>query len=199
MPPPPPSGVRPTRQTLLNIVLAAIGGALLVVTVRRVGWSEVQAGLNQVGWWFAAVVSLGGIRFMARARAWMSCVAALESHSPQSGHPSPGAVLRTRDFLAAVLAGDALGNLTPLGLLASEPAKVLMMRVRLSTTRAITSVAVENAFYIASVVAMLAAGAIVFLGRSSLPDNLRVAGQAILAGSLVVMAAAARNASRFVQ
>jgi hypothetical protein len=91
--------------------------------------------------------------------------------------------------LSAVLAGDALGNLTPLGLLASEPAKVLMMRARLSTTRAIASVAVENTFYIASVVAMLAAGAIVFLGRTNIPDSLRITGQAILAATVVATVA----------
>jgi hypothetical protein len=196
VPPPPPSAVRPARHTILNLVLAAFGGALLVATVRRVGWTDVQAGLAQVGWWFVVVVVLGGIRFLARARAWMSCVTALESHSntPPSAKTAQDSKLRTADFLGAVLAGDALGNLTPLGLLASEPAKVLMMRVRLSTTRAIASVAVENTFYIASVVVMLAAGAIVFLGRSNVPDGLRVAGQAILAGSVVAIAAAVASA-----
>ncbi len=89
------------------------------------------------------------------------------------------------DFLSAVLAGDALGNLTPLGVLASEPAKVLMMRARLSTAGAIASVALENTFYIASVVAMLAAGAMVFLSRTNVPDGLRVTVQAILAGTVL--------------
>ena len=84
-----------------------------------------------------------------------------------------------------MLAGDALGNLTPLGVLASEPAKVLMMRARLSTAGAIASVALENMFYIASVVAMLAAGAMVFLSRTNVPDGLRVTVQAILAGTVL--------------
>lgn len=189
VPPPPPSDVRPKSHTILNLVLAAIGGALLVVTVQRVGWSDVQTGLSQVGWWFLAVLALGGIRFAARARAWMSCVRALEAHANRTrdsaGSQPP--VLRTLDFLSAVLAGDALGNLTPLGLLASEPAKVLIMKARLSTTRAVASVAVENAFYIASVVAMLAAGAIVFLSRTNVPDALRIAGQGILAGTVIAM------------
>ena len=179
--PPPPSDIRPRRRTVLNLVLAAIGGALLVVTVQRVGWSDVRAGLGQVGWWFSLVLILGGVRFAARARAWMACVRALET----SARTEAKAVLRTMDFLGAVLAGDALGNLTPLGLLASEPAKVLMMRARLSTTGAIASVAVENAYYIASVIAMLAAGAVVFLSRTNLPDGLRVTVQAILASTVL--------------
>jgi hypothetical protein len=175
------SDTRPPSHTILNLVLAAIGAALLVVTVQRVGWADVQAGLGYVGWWFVVVVILGGIRFGARARAWMACVRALERNTTRTQNSE----LRLPDFLSAVLAGDALGNLTPLGVLASEPAKVLMMRARLSTAGAIASVALENTFYIASVVAMLAAGAMVFLSRTNVPDGLRVTVQAILAGTVL--------------
>ena len=59
----------------------------------------------------------------------------------------------------AVLAADAVGNLTPLGLLASEPTKVLLLRGVVPTGPALTSVALDNAFYTGSVVLMLAAGA----------------------------------------
>ena len=199
MPQPLPSDTRPPRHTILNLVLAAIGAALLVVTVQRVGWADVQAGLGYVGWWFVVIILLGGIRFGARAQAWMACVRALETHTARTQNseptlnsaptpnpaPTSNPELRTLDFLSAVLAGDALGNLTPLGVLASEPAKVLMMRARLSTAGAIASVALENMFYIASVVAMLAAGAMVFLSRTNVPDGLRVTVQAILAGTVL--------------
>jgi hypothetical protein len=194
-----PSDAHPHRHTVLNLLLAAIGAALLVVTVQRVGWTDVRAGLGYVGWWFVVVVVLGGVRFGARALAWMACVRALETQTARTQNaertqnfertpnlvPTPNSELHTLDFLSAVLAGDALGNLTPLGVLASEPAKVLMMRARLSTAGAIASVALENAFYIASVVAMLAAGAVVFLNRTNVPDGLRVTVQAILAGTVL--------------
>ena len=38
------------------------------------------------------------------------------------------------------MAGDAIGNLTPLGLLASEPTKILMVRTRISTVTSVASV-----------------------------------------------------------
>lgn len=160
-----------SRTRFLNILVALIGGALLYVTVRQVGWAEVQAGMATIGAWFAVVLLLGGLRFAARAVAWVVCA-------------SPSA-LRLRDALSAALAGDALGNLTPLGLLASEPAKVLIVKDRLPMVQAVASVAAENAFYIASVLVMIAAGALAFFEVTSVPPQLRVAAQGILVAALV--------------
>ena len=165
---------------MLNIALALIGAVLLLVTVRQVGWAEVLRGLGEVGWWFVVVVLLGGLRFAARARAWVTCVEAIDpTRTSQASSLTP-------QFFGAMLAADALGNLTPLGLLASEPAKILLVRHRLPTVVAIASVAVENAFYIASVVAMLAAGAVVFISLTNLPEGLRVGAQIVLAAAFAV-------------
>jgi hypothetical protein len=160
-----------SRSTAINIALALVGGVLLLVTVRSVGWTSVQEGIQKVGWAFPLILLLGGVRFAARSRGWIACV----------GDSS----LRFRDAFAATLAGDALGNLTPLGILASEPAKVFFVRARLATVQAVASVAAENAFYIASVVVMLAAGAAVFFGKAELPAPLRLGVQAVLAGAVI--------------
>jgi Lysylphosphatidylglycerol synthase TM region len=159
------------RHTIFNIALAVIGGALLYVTVRRVGWSDVQASIHAIGWWFVLVMVLGGLRFAARSMAWVVCAQLT--------------TLRFRDAFSAMLAGDALGSITPLGLLASEPAKVLIVKSRLPTVSAVASVAAENAFYVASVLAMIAAGALVFLGVAGVPPQLGLAAQGILAGVLI--------------
>ena len=156
-----------SRRTLINLVLALVGGALLVVTVQRVGWSEVQRSTTDIGGWYVALLGLGGLRFGARARAWQVCAGA--EHLP------------FRRAWSAVLAGDALGNVTPLGVLASEPAKVFFVNDRLSTVNAVSSVAAENAFYVSSVLAMLGAGALAFFSVANLPAGLRVGAQVILA------------------
>ncbi|HUU36442.1 MAG TPA: lysylphosphatidylglycerol synthase domain-containing protein, partial [Vicinamibacterales bacterium] len=135
----PPSAPR-SRMPLIGIVSALIGFVLLVLTVRQVGWSEIQRGVGAVGGWFALVVLLGGLRFLARARSWMLC-------ATQIGAPG----LTTGDAFGAVLAGDAVGNLTPLGLLASEPTKVLLVRRTLATSSALTSVALDNGFHTVAV------------------------------------------------
>jgi hypothetical protein len=155
-----------SRRTLVNLTFALIGGVLLVFTVRRVGWLEVQRSLTDIGWWYVAVVLLGGLRFAARSRAWQVCAGAVG--------------LTFRRAFSATLAGDALGNLTPLGLLASEPAKVFFVNDRVSTVTAVSSVAAENAFYVASVLAMLGAGALAFFEVANVPEPLRIGAQVVL-------------------
>lgn len=160
-----------SRRTLVNLTFALIGGVLLVFTVRRVGWFDVQRSLTDIGWWYVLIVSLGGLRFAARSRAWQVCAGALG--------------LTFRRALSATLAGDALGNLTPLGLLASEPTKVFFVNDRVPTVTAVSSVAAENAFYVASVLVMVGAGALAFFEVANVPDALRVGAQVVLGAVMV--------------
>ncbi len=166
------------RLSLLNLLAALIGLALLVATVREVGWAEVRQGLSSLGWWFAAVIALGGLRFAARTRSWMAC--AESAAGTAASEP-----LRFRHTFGAVLAADALGNVTPLGLLASEPAKVLLVRHRLSTASGLSSVATDNVFYTTSVLLMIAAGAIVFFRTAQVPGTLAVVGPLVVGLVLV--------------
>ena len=164
-----------SRFATLNILVAAIGVALLIFTVQRVGgWPAVVSGITSVGWWFIAVVALGAARMGCRARAWIVC-----ARDPR---------LRFRDAFGAVLAGDTAGNLTPLGAFASEPTKILMTRALLSTVSSIASVAIENAFYIASVLAVLLVGTWLFLERAEVPAGLeRIAEVILIAVALAVV------------
>ena len=97
----------------------------------------------------------------------------------------------TSRAFAAGLAADAVGNLTPLGLLASEPTKVLLLRPTVATGPALTSVALDNAFYTGSVVLMLAAGAWMLVRQAVLPAPLRLAAEAVLAAVVAGALAAA--------
>jgi Lysylphosphatidylglycerol synthase TM region len=160
----------PIRVSLVGLAAALIGAALLVLTVRRVGWVDIRDGVSAVGGWFAVVVALGGLRFLFRARSWMLCATAIGA----SG-------LSAQSAFGAVLAGDAVGNLTPLGLLASEPTKVWMVRRRLATGPAVTSVALDNGFYTLSVLVMVAAGAWLLVRQVTLDPVLRLTVEAVLA------------------
>jgi hypothetical protein len=165
------------RSKLSHIIVALIGVALLIFTVQRVGgWPAIVSGIASVGWWFAIVVALGAARMACRARAWVVC--------------ADDSQLRFRDAFGAMLAGDAAGNLTPLGVLASEPTKILMSRTRVSTVTSIASVAIENAFYIGSVGIVLLAGTWIFLQRADVPAGLEQISEAILVVVTVVAVAA---------
>lgn len=137
-----------------------------------------MAGVASVGWGFAVVLALGAVRMAMRARAWMLCV-------PTADGDMVTPRLPFIDAFNAMLAADALGNLTPLGLLASEPAKILMVRSKLSTAASIASVTIENAIYTVSVLVVLLTGTWLFSQRASLPPILEQAAEIIVFGALV--------------
>jgi glycosyltransferase 2 family protein len=164
-----------SRFSLLNIAVAIVGAVLLIFTVQRAGgWGAIVEGMSSLGAWFGVVVLLGAFRMVCRTRAWMIC-----ANDPQ---------LTFGNAFAAWMAGDAMGNLTPLGLLASEPTKILIVRARISTVTSIASVTIENAFYTASVGVVLLTGTWLFLQRAVVPDGLERIVEIILAG--VALAAA---------
>ncbi len=141
---PPAAGRRPGAAGLL----ATIGGlALFGYCLHEAGVAEVAGGIRKLGWTFALVLALSGLRFAARGLAWLRCL-------------PPGHGLRPRDLLAACIAGDAAANLTPLGIVAGEPVKVLYLRRRASLGRTIPALAVETLFYTLSMVVAIGAGAV---------------------------------------
>ncbi len=153
--------------------LAVIIGLLLfAVFLRRAGVSDVVDGVASVGWGFLAILGLSGFRFTLRALAWTMCV-------------EPPDRLRFRDALEATLAGDALGNMTPLGLLISEPAKAVLLGRPEGTTRALAALAIENLFYTLSVALILAAGLLALIVRLGTGTAWWLVG-VVLVGSLVL-------------
>ncbi|HEX6973633.1 MAG TPA: lysylphosphatidylglycerol synthase domain-containing protein [Vicinamibacterales bacterium] len=152
---------QPRRQFTASGLLTAIAGlALFAWLVWKIGPAEVWAGFRQVGWGLGWILLLGGFRFAARAFAWTRCV-------------EPPHRLRWTDAFVAVVAGDAIGNLTPLGPIVGEPAKIAWVRQRVPVGAAVTALAIENVIYTLSVAAMLAAGTIALLFSVSLDSRLR--------------------------
>jgi hypothetical protein len=205
------------RISFVTLLAAFLGSVLLALTVRRVGWGSVVAGIASVGWGFAIVIALGAIRMAMRARAWMICVptaapstrsrdeatslrASVTSQPPalaqgdsSFGERGPAAEGSPRlgfiDAFNTMLVADAVGNVTPLGLLASEPTKILMVRSKLSTSASIASVTIENAAYTLSVLVVLLTGTWLFSQRASLPPALEQAAEIVVFGALAAGAA----------
>ena len=170
-----PSTPRPV--TLAGVLTTLAGIALFVWLIWRVGPGQIWAGFRQIGWGLAAIVAIAGLRFAVRAAAWQRCV-------------EPPHRLRFTDAFAAVLSGDALGNLTPLGPIVGEPAKAAFVRARIPIGAALTALAIENLLYTLSVAAMIAAGSIALLIRADVAPALRNASELAIGGVFALYVAA---------
>jgi hypothetical protein len=77
-----------------------------------------------------------------------------------------------------------------LGVLASEPTKILLTRSQISTVTSVASVAIENAFYTASVAVVLLAGTWILLQRADVPPALENVAEIILLLAAIIGAVA---------
>ncbi len=134
----------------IAIAGALAGGLLFAYTLHAAGPALVVGQIRQIGLGFVAVLFLSGIRMAVRSQAWSLCV------------DSP-ARFTFRDALAAFITGDAVGNVTPLGPVASEGTKTILSRRNLPTADAVSSVVLENIFYSISVAVMVSVGTLAFL------------------------------------
>ena len=152
---------RPRRWFTLSGAASIIAGIVVFAAfVWNTGPAEVWQGVVNVGWMFPVIIALGGLRFLVRAAAWSLCTEA------------PHRLDVTHAF-TAVLAGDAVGNVTPLGPIVGEPAKAVYVRQQVALQPALTALAIENIFYTLSTAAMIVAGAIALLFAFDLPPVLR--------------------------
>jgi hypothetical protein len=157
------------RRQLLFTAAAALGGLLLFAyAVKSVGLSMIVDGVRRVGSGIIVILLLGGVRFAIRTEAWRLCM-------------RPGARIPFLPAFRAFLAGDALGSVTPLGLLASEPTKAVLAASHLASAEAVSSLAVDNLTYAASAVAMVAVGVGVTLATVPLDATWQEGAWALLA------------------
>ncbi len=161
------------RARYLSFLGALIGSILFAYAIRSAGSAEILDGIRRVGWGLGLVLLGGGTRLLLRAECWRLCL-------PRRDSTTPGARLRLGQAFGAFLAGDAIGSVTPLGLLASEPTKIFLTRHHLATGESVASLALENLVYAASVLSMIGVGIAVLLTEIALPDWWRLAGMALL-------------------
>ena len=165
-----------TRRRLVFLVAAMCGGVLFIHSIRAVGSSAILATLGQIGWGFAAILLLSGGREVLRTIAWMRTIDAPVQ-------------LGFTHALRARLAGEALSTLLPMGVVAGEPMKAAQLGPQVSFATAFRALAVEFAFYSASLVPLMASGAIAIaiVERLSIRAlTIGVGGSALAVGAFLV-------------
>ena len=169
---------RTRRATAATVVLSLAGVVLFVVVLRRAGIGAIAGQLANLGWGgFGLVLLLSGLRLALRSLAWMQCV------------EGPGR-LHFRHAFAATLMGEALGKVTSLSNVVSEPAKALAVRAHLPFSEAFAAVVVENIVYGASLALLVVVGAVAFLLSYDMPAPVRWASVGAIGGMLAIVVVA---------
>ncbi len=168
-----------TGRRILTAIAAAAGLALLAWQVRATGAANIAGGMAAVGWWGAGgVLVLSLSRFLARSTAWSALI-------PVDTPPGRA--------LAAIIAGEGLGALTPLSLIVSEPTKAAYLGSGLPTVGtqgALAALVAETFFFSISVAVYVMLGAGALLIVYPVDVAMRAAALAALGGMTGVLLAA---------
>src|SRR5439155_19123388 len=133
----------------INVVIALVAAALFAESVHILGVEQIVSGLARMGWGFAAILLIAGVRDVVRAIAWT-----LTIERPDR--------LAFMPAFRARLAGEALNTLVPMGMVVGEPTKASHVGNHVPFGAALRALAVEFAFYGASLVPLFVAGVAAF-------------------------------------
>ena len=147
------------RLKVLGLVLTLGGIGLFCYFVWSVGVNEIWSNIEKFGVaGFGAILFIYFLRIMTRAMAWR-----LSVYDPYK--------LELRDTVPAVIIGEAMSSMIPLGILVSGTAKAVAVRKRVPLVVGLSSVATENLFYSFTTSVFLMLGALTFLRNFPIEDS----------------------------
>ncbi len=147
------------RLKFAAVVLTSIGICLFVYFIYAVGVREILAGIGRIGLdGFAVVLFIYFLRMIIRGWSW-----GLAVHEPYN--------LSLRDTLPAVIIGEALSSIIPLGFVVSGTSKAVAVTRRVPLVVGLSSIATENLIYSFATGIFVAIGGIAFLRSFDLADG----------------------------
>jgi hypothetical protein len=139
------------RLKTLGVIFSLFGIGLFSYFIYSVGLNAILDGIGKIGFdGFAIILFLYLLKLSVRATAWR-----LSVHAPYQLH--------FKDTLPAVIMGEALSSMIPLGILISGTAKAVAVRKRVPLVVGLSSVATENMFYSFITALFICFGAFIFL------------------------------------
>ena len=157
------NSVKSNRRHLNRLKIAAVlftlgGIGLFAYFIYSVGIGEILTGIENIGFdGFAIILIIYFLRILCRAIAWRLSV--FDPHK-----------LDLKDTIPAVIIGEALSSMIPLGILISGTAKAVAVRNRVPLVVGLSSIATENLFYSLVTGLFIVSGGFVFLRTFDLPE-----------------------------
>jgi hypothetical protein len=123
------------RLKILGILFTVSGAGLFAYFVYDAGLNKILDGVGNIGFGgFAIILFIHFLRIFSRGAAWK-----LSVYEPYK--------LNLRDTIPAVIIGEAMSSMIPLGILISGTSKAVAVRNRVPFVVGLSSVATENLFY----------------------------------------------------
>jgi hypothetical protein len=140
-------------------ILTCGGIALFAYFVYSTGVGDIAANIATFGWaGFAVLVAIYSMRIVMRALAWK-----LSVYEPYH--------LSLKDTIPAVIIGEAMSSMIPLGILISGTAKAVAVRKKVPLVVGLSSVATENLFYSITTSVFLILGALTLVRGFALDEG----------------------------
>jgi len=150
------------RLKIAAVVLTVLGIALFAYFVATVGYQEILHGIGKIGFdGFTAILIIYFLRICVRSTAWK-----LSVYEPYK--------LELRDTIPAVIIGEAMSSIIPLGILISGTAKAVAVRKKVPLVVGLSSVATENLFYSLVTSLFIVLGGFAFLRSFELAEGWRL-------------------------
>jgi hypothetical protein len=147
------------RLKVLGALFTLFGIGLFAYFIYRVGFYEILSGVGKIGFaGFGAILFIYFLRIAARAAAWK-----LSVYEPYK--------LDLSDTIPAVVIGEAMSSLIPLGILVSGTSKAIAVKHRVPLVVGFSSIATENLFYSLMTSLFIILGAFSFLRTFELADG----------------------------
>lgn len=149
----------PGRRSVVRLqaIAFALGVALLVYVVRRVGVEPIFDALANIGIGFLPILAISGLRHVLRTLALRTAI--------EPEHRS----FKFSQALAVRLGGEAITFLTFTGPLLGEATKAALLRRNVPLTRSVQALVVDNILYNLSVAFFILSGAGVMLAAYAVP------------------------------
>jgi hypothetical protein len=147
------------RLKVLGTILTFGGLLLFAYFVYSTGVHEIAANIANFGWvGFGVILLIYAARILMRGLAWK-----LSVYEPYH--------LRLKDTIPAVIIGEAMSSMIPLGILISGTAKAVAVRKKVPLVVGLSSVATENLFYSFTTSLFLILGALTFVRSFALDET----------------------------
>jgi hypothetical protein len=133
----------------ISVGSSVLGVAAFAYALSVIGLVDVQHALVRVGWGFAVILLLSGVRELIKAAGWTQAFTGADR-------------LPVFHAFRARLAGEALSALLPMGFLVGEPMKARYVDDRMPFATAFNALLLEYAFYGASLAALAGLALVIF-------------------------------------